>query len=73
MNPKNIIIGIIVVLVLIILIQNTQVVILRLLFWKVRMSQIVLVPLTFILGFVIGYFSRTVKNKNKLKNTTVKE
>lgn len=42
-------------LFLIILVQNTQVVTLRLLFWKVGMSQIILVPLTMLIGFIIGY------------------
>jgi uncharacterized integral membrane protein len=55
MKPMTIVILVIVVLFVIILIQNTQVVTLRLLFWKLGMSQIILVPLTMLIGFIIGY------------------
>jgi uncharacterized integral membrane protein len=55
MKPKTIVILVLVALFLIILVQNTQVVTLRLLFWKIGMSQIILVPLTMLIGFVIGY------------------
>lgn len=43
------------VLLLIILMQNTEVVTLHFLFIQVQMSQIVLVLLTAILGFIGGY------------------
>jgi len=43
------------VLFIIFLVQNTQVVTLRLYFWKISMSQIILIPLVLILGFIIGY------------------
>ena len=55
MKPKTIVILVLVALFAIILIQNTQVVTLRLLFWKVGMSQIILVPLTMVIGFILGY------------------
>jgi uncharacterized integral membrane protein len=55
MKPMTIVILVLVALFVIILIQNTQVVTLRLLFWKLGMSQIILVPLTMVIGFIIGY------------------
>ena len=55
MKPMTIVILVIVALFVIILVQNTQVVTLRLLFWKLGMSQIILVPLTMLIGFIIGY------------------
>jgi len=55
MKPKTIVILVLVALFAIILIQNTQVVTLRLLFWKVGMSQIILVPLIMVIGFILGY------------------
>ena len=55
MKPKTIVILVLVALFAIVLIQNTQVVTLRLLFWKVGMSQIILVPLTMVIGFILGY------------------
>jgi uncharacterized integral membrane protein len=55
MKPMTIVILVLVALFVIILVQNTQVVTLRLLFWKLGMSQIILVPLTMLIGFVIGY------------------
>ena len=55
MKAMTIVILVLVALFVIILVQNTQVVTLRLLFWKIGMSQIILVPLTMLVGFIIGY------------------
>lgn len=55
MKAKVIVVLVLIGLFLVILIQNTQVVTLRLLFWKVGMSQIILVPLTILIGFILGY------------------
>ena len=55
MQAKTIVVLVLIGLFLIILVQNTQVVTLRLLFWKLGMSQIVLVPLTMLIGFIIGF------------------
>jgi uncharacterized integral membrane protein len=67
MQPKKIILGIIILLVLIILLQNSQVVILRILFWTIGMSQIVFIPLILFIGFIMGYFVKVVRMKKKLK------
>lgn len=55
MKAKTIIIVIVAVLLLIIILQNTQVVSLRLFFWKISMSRIILLALTLIVGFALGY------------------
>jgi len=44
------------ILFFIILLQNIQVVSIRLLFWEISMSRIILFPLVLLLGFVIGFF-----------------
>jgi uncharacterized integral membrane protein len=54
-KPKTIVWFAIVVLILIIFFQNTQVVSFRIFFWKISMSQIILIPLTMIIGLVLGY------------------
>ena len=56
MKPKIIFFLIVGVLFLIVLLQNTQVVSVRLLFWELRMSRIILLPLTMGIGIVIGFF-----------------
>ena len=61
MKPQTIVILVLIGLFLIILIQNTQAVTLRLLFWKIGMSQIILVPLTMLIGFIIGYIVAKIK------------
>jgi len=63
MRPKFIVLLVLIVLFLIILIQNTQVVTLRLFFWKVGMSQIILIPLTMAIGFVVGFVVSKVTGK----------
>lgn len=62
-NPKFIGSLVLAILFLIFLFQNTQVVTLRLYFWKISMSQIILIPLVLILGFVIGYIVARVTKK----------
>ena len=54
-KPKTIISFVIIVLLLIIFLQNTQVVSFRIFFWKISMSQVILIPLTMIIGLVLGY------------------
>jgi len=54
-KPKTIVAFVIIVLLLIIFFQNTQVVSFRIFFWKISMSQIILFPLTMIIGVVLGY------------------
>ncbi|UCC40530.1 MAG: LapA family protein [Candidatus Aminicenantes bacterium] len=55
MKTKVIIVLILMALFLIILIQNTQIVTYRLYFWKISISQIILVPLVMLFGFVVGF------------------
>ena len=55
MKTKTIIIVIVAVLLLIIIVQNTQVVTLSLFFWEISMSRIILLALTLIVGFALGY------------------
>ena len=42
-------------LILIILLQNTQVLTMRLLFWEVSMSRIIFVPVILAVGFIFGF------------------
>ena len=44
-------------LLLVIVLQNTQVVTLQFFFWEASISKIVLILLTLGIGFVIGYFA----------------
>jgi uncharacterized integral membrane protein len=68
MRPKFIVVIVLIALFLIILIQNIQLVTLRLFFWKVGMSQIILIPLTMAIGFVIGFIvAKVIGNRNKSK------
>jgi len=55
MQLKNIVILIIVASFLIVILQNTQIVTLRLFFWKISMSRIILLVLTLLIGFALGY------------------
>lgn len=55
MKPKMIVVVVLLVLFLIILFQNTDVVTLRLLFWRISMSQILYTFLIVLIGFIAGY------------------
>ena len=67
MRPKFIIVLVLIALFLIILIQNIQVVTLQLFFWKVGMSQIILIPLTMAIGFVVGFVVSKVTGKQRTR------
>lgn len=71
MKPKIIVVLVIAALFLIFLIQNTQVVTLRLYFWEISMSQIILIPLAILVGFVFGFILAKIpwKNKKQVKKT----
>ncbi|MBN1272269.1 MAG: LapA family protein [Candidatus Aminicenantes bacterium] len=55
MKWKWIVIAVIFALMVVLLLQNRQVVVYRLFFWKVAMSQVILVPVLAVLGFVAGF------------------
>ena len=65
MRPKIIVALVLIGLFVIVLIQNTQVVMLRLFFWKVGMSQILLIPLTMAIGIVIGFIVAKVTRDHR--------
>jgi uncharacterized integral membrane protein len=64
-NPKFISAVLLAVLFIIFLVQNTQVVTLHLYFWEISMSQIILISLVLVLGFILGYIVRMVTGKHE--------
>ena len=64
MKTKTILVLVFIALFVIILIQNTQVVTLRLFFWKTGISQIILISLTMAIGFVVGYIVAKITGKS---------
>jgi uncharacterized integral membrane protein len=64
-QPRFIIALILVILVGILLLQNTQVVTLKIYFWEISMSQIILLPLVLLLGLLAGYGIARLKGKTK--------
>lgn len=65
LRPKTIALILAIGLFLFLLFQNTQVVSLRLLFWTVSMSQIILVSINLLLGFVAGIVISALWNRKK--------
>ena len=62
---KKISIYIIALLICIILIQNTQVMKINILFWSISMSQIILLLVITLISFILGYLVRMILSKNK--------
>jgi len=56
MSVKTVIILILLILLAVILIQNTKVVDVQLFFWKLSMSRIILIIIPLFIGFVVGLF-----------------
>jgi uncharacterized integral membrane protein len=60
MKAKTIVILVLIALFIIILIQNAYVVTVRLLFWEIGVSQIILLALAMFIGVVIGFAAAKV-------------
>ena len=63
MNTKIIVMLTAILLAVIIMVQNTQVIRMRLLFWSLDISKILLLVILLLLGFVVGYVVATISNK----------
>jgi len=55
LKPKTIVLLILCLLFIIILLQNTEVVSFQILFWKLTMSRIILLPLVLLAGLIAGF------------------
>ena len=67
MNTKSIIAVVLIILVVIFTIQNTQIVTIKFLFWELSMSRILIIAGSFIIGFLSAFliFSQ-LSRKQKL-------
>ena len=63
MKPRNIAILVLTALIITFLLQNTQVVEVRFLFWKISMSRILLLLGVFFIGLIGGWFIKTFTSK----------
>lgn len=65
MKAKSIIITVVVMLAIVILVQNTEVVGFKLLFWQIEMSRIILFPLLLIVGLISGFILGFLTKKKR--------
>ncbi len=68
MQTKSIIIGIIALIVLVILIQNSETAIVQILFWSISMPLLVLILATAFLGFALGYLICSMQTRSRRSN-----
>ncbi len=62
---KSIVAGIALLTVLTIMVQNTDVVTVRLLLWQLHVSQILLIIMVALIGFAIGYLIALIRTTRK--------
>lgn len=65
MKPKIALILSVTLIALVVLLQNTQVVAVRVLFWRVAMSQILLILLVLLVGFALGFGASRVYGRRR--------
>jgi len=67
MKPKVLFAVVLLVLLIFVVVQNTlqPPVEFRVFFWKISMSQMILVPLAVLVGFLFGYFIAKVGKEKK--------
>jgi len=53
----------------ILIFQNAEVVSLKFLFWQISMSQVILMPIVFGLGFIMGIIALLLWKRKKRENT----
>jgi len=64
MKPRTLLAVTLFVLVVLTMLQNTHVVVVHFLFWRFALSQIVLILLILLAGFVLGYlFAKMPKRR----------
>ncbi len=60
LKPKHYVLIIAIGLFLIILIQNSQVIFLYFLFWRIQISLVLLIVLIMVIGFASGYLTHSI-------------
>jgi uncharacterized integral membrane protein len=65
MKTKIVLILVLVALLGVLLIQNTAIVTYRLFFWTVSLSQVVLVPIVAVIGFLAGWAVGSLRGRRK--------
>jgi len=63
MKQKIILVAVLLVLLAVLIIQNTQEVVFKIFLWKISMSQVILVPLAVFIGFLLGYITAKIEKK----------
>jgi len=63
MKTKIILIVVLLVLAAIVFIQNPGEVVYRIYFWRIGLSQMILLPLTLLAGFALGFLTATVRRR----------
>ena len=62
-----------ILLFVIIVLQNTQVVDIQVLFWRLSMSRIILLFFSLVVGFVVGYYLRGGKRQSGAGHAIVRK
>ena len=63
MKIKAVIITVLIMILFTIIVQNTEAVPFKLLFWELSLSMIVWLLLVLIIGFILGYIIGTIKER----------
>jgi uncharacterized integral membrane protein len=63
MKAKLILFAAILVLIAIVFLQNPGEVIYRIYFWRISLSQMILLPLTLLAGFILGFSLASLRRK----------
>jgi uncharacterized integral membrane protein len=70
---KRVVMIIVVLLFAVFVLQNTQVVEVRFLFWQTEASRAIVLIITFAGGLVTGWFSRSRRKKTVVQNNDTQE
>lgn len=71
-RPKFILLTIIIVLLAILLLQNSDVVSLKIYFWEISMSRIIFFPVLIFVGFIAGFIVAKLVSSRKERKRIMK-
>ena len=72
-RPRTAGLALLILLFVIVVLQNTEIVDIRVLFWKLSMSRIILLVFALVVGLAVGYVLGRKRGRDRSKYATLKK
>jgi len=72
-RPRTVGLALLILLFAIVVLQNTEIVDIRVLFWKLSMSRIILLVFALVVGLAVGYVVARKRDRDRSRYATLKK